>query len=118
MCGGIIEVGIIAAVVGYIGKRMHKCKCKCHNDSVDTCKHCSDQPNNKEHNCGGFVNIDSVFQKEKNVKFKKKTLTYKIIQYILGIIVLGGIIMTCIGVHKNMCKHEHTENCKHHVLKH
>ena len=41
MCGGIIEVGAIAALVGYIGKRIHKCKCDCHEEHIHKCKHCS-----------------------------------------------------------------------------
>ena len=34
MCGGIIEAGLIAALVGYVGKRLHKCNCNSHQGAM------------------------------------------------------------------------------------
>ena len=91
MCGGIIEVGLIAAIVGYVGKRLHKCECKCHED-VHSCKHCENE----------------------SIKEKRK---YKIVQYILGAILFVGIALCIIGAYKEHCIHEHSEHCIHHHLK-
>lgn len=95
MCGGIIEVGLIAAAVGYIGKKLHKCKCECHEPHLEHhCKHCDG-------------NVENVIHNRKS--------KYKIIQYILLGIMLIGFSFIGYGVYKSLNKHHHCEehHCNH-----
>ena len=116
MCGGIIEVGAIAALVGYIGKRIHKCKCDCHEEHIHKCKHCSDHIEEKVcsvKECGNWTVTEYMTYNTK--RFNKKKLFYKIIQYILGAVLIMGIGMLAYGVYDmyNEHHHEHTEHCNH-----
>lgn len=130
MCGGIIEAGLIAALVGYVGKRLHKCNCNCHNkNNVDKCKHCSDICKDDgcschTHRCG-FVLKPFAFErrmqyeKEMRKHLHKKTLAYKIVQIILGIILTVGLGMVAYGLYKEYSHHHHNyhhvhnEHCVH-----
>ena len=116
MCGGIIEVGIITALVGYIGKRLHKCKCDCHEEHLHKCKHCSEQnvlknkvvKNLEKMKIGEYM----IYDINRN---KRKQLFYKIIQSILGLIALVGIGFACVGIYNAIHSHHHhdcqLENC-------
>jgi hypothetical protein len=95
MCGGIIEAGLIAAAVGFIGKKIHKCKCKCH-DEQENCKHCADDIKNKIKN----------HEHKKHYSFLQKVF---IILSILGILGVG----IGVGISLKHFTHEHTINCKH-----
>lgn len=112
-CGGIIELGIVTALVGYIGRRIHKCKCHCHDEQIHKCRHCSDV---KSHDNGVDIVFEysSEYRKAKKAKLKKRTLVYKIIQYVLGALLLIGVGATLIGVHRMyLNKHQHSIKCNH-----
>ena len=96
MCGGILEVGLACAIVGYVGKKLHKCKCECHEEVEHTCKHCDN------HKKGKTVKIE-----------KPKKNYYKIIQYVLTLIIAVGMCMLAYGVVKN-CFMEHKEHKTYH----
>ena len=116
MCGGIIEIGAIAALVGYIGKRIHKCKCDCHEEHIHKCKHCS--VHSEKQICVvknlGKMKIGEYMVYDIN-RNKRKQLFYKIIQYVLGAVLIIGIGMLAYGVYDmyNEHHHEHTEHCNH-----
>lgn len=116
MCGGFLEVGAIAALIGYIGKRMHKCKCDCHEEHLHQCKHCSDHKEVEKCVVKDMGSWKLTEYMSYNIKrFNSKKLKYKIIQCILGAVVLVGIGMLAFGIY-GMCKehhHEHTEHCVH-----
>lgn len=98
MCGGIIEAGLIAALIGYIGKKIQKCKCQCHDEHIEKCKHCTDkQKTNKDcQNCQNHT-------KEHKCHNHKK---HNIVQYILTTILIIGIGFVFYGVHKMISHHE------------
>lgn len=117
MCGGIIEVGVITALVGYIGKRLHKCKCDCHEEHIHKCGHCSDHVAKEKavvvQECGSFTKTE--YMKYNVKRFNKRKIFYKAIQYILGIVIILGMCVLGYGVYdvyKNH-HHEHTEHCVH-----
>lgn len=87
MCGGFLEVGLISLAVGYISKKIHKCKCECHEEVKHECCHCQEESN-------------------------KKRNKYKIIQIILGGLIIGSIIMITVGIIKEHC-HIHNDSCGH-----
>lgn len=108
MCGGIIEAGLIAALVGYIGKKLHKCKCDCHESHEHKCKHCSDHV--EKQICVvkslGKMKIGEYMVYDIN-RNKRKQLFYKIIQFVLSAILIFGICLLGYGVFKTYKHHEH-----------
>lgn len=119
MCGGIIEAGIIAALVGYIGKRIHKCKCDCHEEHLHKCKHCSDHDAKEKavviQECGSFTKTE--YMKYNVKRFNKRKIFYKAIQYIFGVLIFGGLIFASVGIYKTLNKHKHHDcteiHCSH-----
>lgn len=123
MCGGIIEVGIITALVGYIGKRIHKCKCDCHEEHIHKCKHCSVHSEKQICVVKNLKNLKKMKIGECMIydinRNKRKQLFYKIIQYILGSLIFGGLIFASVGIYKMLNKHHDcTEiHCSHNTEK-
>lgn len=118
MCGGIIEAGIITALIGYIGKKIHKCKCDCHEKHLHKCKHCSDDKVKKEVGKKTIGNwIITEYMAYNIHRFNKKKMFYKFVQYFLGILILGGLIFSAIGICKIINEHKHHNcmeiNCEH-----
>lgn len=72
VCGGIIEVGIICGLIGCIGKVVHKCNCKCH-EQIE-CSHC-----------------------EKHEHSDKKRKTYNVIQTIFKFVIFASVCTLLIG---------------------
>lgn len=100
MCGGILEVGLVCAIVGYVGKKLHKCKCDCHEEIEHTCKHCSTS-NKFDKNERPSIRLNPKEQKMKKSK-------YKIVQWILTIIIVIGMCMMGYVVIKNhFLEHNH-----------
>ena len=95
MCGGILEIGAICAVVGWVGKKIHKCDCECHKEEhIHECTHCKE-----------------------NVKIEKEERKncYKAIKIALAVITEIVIMMVVYGVYKMLedhhdCTHEHVEH--------
>lgn len=99
MCGGFLEVGLVGLIVGYISKKIHKCKCECHEEVKHECCHCT------EYKGSGIVSLDDIRKKSKQRK-------YKIIQVVLGIMILASMIFVGIGIAKEHF-HKHNEHCTH-----
>ena len=89
ICGGILEIGAIIALVGFFGKRLHKCNCHCH--ELHKCKHCSDE----------HVNVE---------KIRKKNVKYNVIQLIFALITIVGLCIVGYSLVK-----EHNEHHHHHI---
>lgn len=113
VCGGIIEIGAISALVGFIGKRLHNCKCKCHEPIKEECSHC----HNHNFDCEDEITKPNVYPQ---AIIDKKHKKYKIIQYILGGIMFAGLLMTVYGLckHFSQVEHKHTEYCVHRIEYH
>ena len=113
MCGGIIEIGLITALVGYVGKKMHKCKCTCHEEHVDECKHCSHHIHEDK---DPHVKLITECQKENDKILNKKKKIYQIIQYafltlgIIGVCVLAYGVYDHYKTHHDHCEHEQFHN--------
>lgn len=93
---------MIAAAVGFIGKKIHKCKCKCHDDEHKDCHNC----HSNEHN----ELKEKIVQKDHNSK------KYNILQKVFIILFIVGIFTAGVGagiIISNHFIHEHTINCKH-----
>lgn len=108
MCGGIIEAGLIVALVGYIGKKLHKCKCDCHESHEHKCKHCSDHAEKKVYYVKKLGECKVTEHMVYNTKrFNKKKFVYKTIQFILSAILIFGICLLGYGVFKTYKHHEY-----------
>lgn len=92
MCGGILEAGLIAAAVGFIGKKIHKCKCKCHDDEHKELK-------------------EKIIQKDHNSK------KYNIIQKVFIVLSIIGVFTAGVGtgviINNHLTHKQHIENCSH-----
>ena len=110
MCGGVLEIGAICAVVGFVAKKFHKCNCKCHDEHKDECCHCKEFDVNSTPSIK-IINTTDTIAFIKNDK-KRKNFRYKIVQYILGGIAAIGVALigySIISTHIH-CEHEH---CSH-----
>ena len=103
MCGGILEAGLIAAAVGFIGKKIHKCKCKCHDDEHKDCHNCHDDEHKKLK--------EKIIQKDHNSK------KYNIIQKVFIVLSILGVFATGVGtgviISNHLAHEQHIENCSH-----
>lgn len=106
MCGGIIEAGLIAAAVGYIGKKIHKCSCKCHQPKE--CEHCH---NIKKYNMEGLQLGWS--EPKKSFEKEKSHNRYSFIQKLFVILAIIGFVAVGVGFAIEHFEHEHTINCEH-----
>ena len=80
ICGGVLEFGFIMALIGFFGKRLHKCNCHCH--ETHKCDHCSDTS-------------------------KKKLVKYNIIQLIFALITIVGLCIVGYSLVEEHNEHHH-----------